>query len=99
MSIITYGFEIRPMEDEMPSYDDMTLMFDALQSVTGQELDGNEGFYNVNGKLYYGEDIGQLVTSKHYKQAVSICRFTKDYIEEWCLEYAEDGRSWDELPD
>jgi len=99
MSIITYGFEIRRMEDEMPGYNDMTRMFNALQIVTGQDLGGNEGFYNVNGKLYYGENIDQPVTSKHYKQAVPICGFTQGYIKEWCLEYCEEGRSWDELPD
>lgn len=94
-----YGFTIANREGTTPTHSELGAMFDALQTVTGAELHGNEGFYNKDGKLFYGDNIDQPVVSDHYKKATPICGFTKDYIEEWCLEYCEEGRSWNELPD
>ena len=94
-----YGFTIVNREGTTPTHSELSAMFDALQTVTGADLNGNEGFYNKAGKLFYGDNIDQPVVSDHYKKATPICGFTSDYIEEWCLEYCEEGRSWNELPD
>ena len=94
-----YGFTLVNREGTTPTHSELSAMFDALQTVTGAELHGNEGFYNKDGKLFYGDNIDQPVTLINYVKASVLCGFTKDYIEEWCLEYCEEGRSWNELPD
>ena len=82
---------------DTPTHSELSAMFDALQTVTGAELHGNEGFYNKNGKLFYGEDIDKPVTDRQYEEASEICRLDGDYIKEWCVEYCENQRSWADL--
>ena len=44
-------------------------VFEALQKVTGQDLNSNENFVVQNGQLVYGDDWEHLVTQEHYNQA------------------------------
>ena len=80
-----------------PHYDEVSAMFDALQTVTGANLNAEEGFYNIDGKLFYGEDIDKPVTGQQYEEASEICGLDSDYIKEWCVEYCENQRSWADL--
>jgi hypothetical protein len=82
-----------------PTFNEMSSMFYALQTVTGANLNGEEGFWNVNGELMHGEDADTPVTDDEFEQASQRCRFAAWYIEKWCLEYCENQRSWADLED
>lgn len=95
-----------------PSYTTLSKMFEALQEVTGNRLNGNEGFYAThppaspsvlmhtleNNK---GEDIWRIVQPHEYEAAAKQAGVSAAYAEEWMIEFCDgnEGRSWEDLED
>lgn len=79
------------------TWNEAELAFEALQKVTGQDLNGNENFIIQNGQLVYGDDWQHLVTQEHYNQAEKQTGIPADEIEEIALEFFDGGRCWSDL--
>lgn len=97
---------------DTPSYTTLLQMFEALQEVTGNNLNGNEGFYAEHPPVspsvlmhtlenQKGEDIWRIVQRSEYEQVAERVGVSAAYAEEWMIEYCDgnEGRSWTDLED
>ena len=96
----------------LPSFTILAKIFNALQEVTGNKLNGNEGFYAEHPPVSpsvlmhtleneEGHDIWRIVQPNEYEAAAKYANVSAAYAEEWAIEFCDgdEGRSWADLED